>query len=381
MTKISTKKKEPLAIVLNHFGTASETFLMQLIEGLKEFFEIKIYVRLTINKASPWYEKFEVIHLPRKNSIPFLLYALKTPFVFKNQKSIREHYIKFRLNFMDGEKVYYPFLAMVSELAQYSHLFKQKKIYTSIRGTDITVTPYLKPACMNDYKKIQKDIYAIHYLSKDLEELTNSYKLQFPKPQVIHQGVNLDKWIRNKKLNKDKLRLITVGRLHYIKGLEFALVMAKEILDSQIDFELKIIGDGPDRDKLEFLCKSLGLSKHVHFLGKLHHDEMLAHYEESNVYIHTHLVNGLSNTMLEALAMDLKVVTFDSNMVSYQLPQLAEGIIEIPRYDIKKFGSVLTDLFKRGELGISQELKNLIQSEFSLEKHVLGFKDFFENDQ
>jgi len=60
-----------------------------------------------------------------------------------------------------------------------------------------------------------------------------------------------------------------VGRLVAEKGVTVLLQSAKELVDAGYSFRLKIIGDGPERSKLENMVNSLGLEGRVNFLGSL----------------------------------------------------------------------------------------------------------------
>jgi len=59
-------------------------------------------------------------------------------------------------------------------------------------------------------------------------------------------------------------RLITVATLTKVKGLDTLL----RALQDMKDFELLVVGDGPERISLERLAESLGLRDKVKFLGK-----------------------------------------------------------------------------------------------------------------
>jgi colanic acid/amylovoran biosynthesis glycosyltransferase len=370
-------KRQALCVVLNHFGTSSEVFIIQLLRELSETFDVKIYVRDQIDRSSPWLKLFHVENLPSRKSLQFFVYALKNFQLIKNLKDLRRLYFKFRLDFMNGEKIYYPFISMIKEYSEFPELFSHKLIFTSIRGTDLTVTPYLDESVVPKYQILSKHIYKVHFLSEDLNELANSYNLKFDKDQVIYQGVDLNKWNRLTPMPTHKLKLITIGRLHYIKGLEFLLLVADELNKRNIDFELNIVGDGSEHDKLKFLMRSLGLQEKVNFCGKLSPDEVKSVMEDSNVYIHTHLVNGLSNTMLEAISMKLKVVTFDSNIASYAIKELKDAIIEIPRYDISSFADALIALGMSREFEVDENVRAIISGNFSLKLQKQKFTDFF----
>lgn len=65
------------------------------------------------------------------------------------------------------------------------------------------------------------------------------------------------------------LRFAYVGRLVSEKGLPLLVQAAHRLRDQGHNFHLKLVGDGPEREKLEAAVKALGLRQHVAFTGFL----------------------------------------------------------------------------------------------------------------
>ena len=109
----------------------------------------------------------------------------------------------------------------------------------------------------------------------------------------------------------DPVRLVYIGRLHPQKGIDSAIravaLLRSEAPESAIEF--KLIGDGPERGHLEELVATLGVSDSVRFLGI--REDVSFDLEESDVFVLTSRVEGLSNALLEALAAGLPVVASD----------------------------------------------------------------------
>lgn len=70
-------------------------------------------------------------------------------------------------------------------------------------------------------------------------------------------------------IRHEELNLVTVARIDHEKRIEKVLDLADELRKTQIAFKWYIIGDGPERSKLEEKSKNLGLSSQVVFLGHL----------------------------------------------------------------------------------------------------------------
>lgn len=121
----------------------------------------------------------------------------------------------------------------------------------------------------------------------------------------IWNGINLDRF----KFQGPKPipTAISVARLSAVKDFP-TLVRAVPLVLAQVpDFRLRIVGDGPERAKLETLIDELSLRPHVELLGERHDvPDLLA---ESGFFVSSSLSEGISLTLLEAMAVGLPVVT------------------------------------------------------------------------
>jgi len=99
-------------------------------------------------------------------------------------------------------------------------------------------------------------------------------------------------------------RLITVATLTKVKGLDTLL----RALQDMKDFELLVVGDGPERISLERLAESLGLRDKVKFLGEVPHEEVWEHLFSSSIFVLPSLSEGMPRAMLEAMACGLFVI-------------------------------------------------------------------------
>lgn len=81
-----------------------------------------------------------------------------------------------------------------------------------------------------------------------------------------------------KRLTKP-LRVLFSGRLASEKRVDALLEAVKLVSDSGVSLELAIVGDGPERPRLEGLADELGISHCVKFYGALPFDENLTWYE------------------------------------------------------------------------------------------------------
>jgi len=98
-----------------------------------------------------------------------------------------------------------------------------------------------------------------------------------------------------------------IGRLSPEKGHKYLLEAIARIRHKGI--RLLIIGDGPLKDELEKLSNELGLNDTVTFCG--HSQNIRDYYEAINLLVLPSLKEGLPNVVLEAMVMNIPVISTD----------------------------------------------------------------------
>lgn len=78
--------------------------------------------------------------------------------------------------------------------------------------------------------------------------------------------------------------LLSVGRLVPRKGIDTVLQALPAIAAAVPDVEYRVVGQGPDRARLEALATSIGVADRVRFLGPLNQAELAAEYERCSVF-------------------------------------------------------------------------------------------------
>lgn len=131
-----------------------------------------------------------------------------------------------------------------------------------------------------------------------------------PSP-IIHRGLIFEKLGASisvsSRLEGDKVKLLSVGRLTKIKGFQNsiqAVISLPEELKDKIQY--LIIGDGEEYSHLKKLTKS---EKYIKMLGSLPREGTIKLMNESNIFIHASLPGGgLATTLLEAMASRCAVI-------------------------------------------------------------------------
>jgi glycosyltransferase involved in cell wall biosynthesis len=113
----------------------------------------------------------------------------------------------------------------------------------------------------------------------------------------------------------DSCKFLYAGVLERRKGLELALrAFARFIQNSKLKIQnqllptLTLLGKGPDRERLETLARSLGISEYVHFPGAVPQSEVAHHFAEADVFLFTSVRDASGGVNLEAMASGLPIL-------------------------------------------------------------------------
>jgi len=132
--------------------------------------------------------------------------------------------------------------------------------------------------------------------------------------KVIPMGVSLPVTITNSTIPSEKPRILFIGRLIEWKGVEILIRAMAVVIRKKPQAILSIVGDGPERYKLEYLAKDLGISQNVQFLGRVSDSALEELYSEASVFVlpsreHMGMVmEGLGMVLLEAMARGVPVI-------------------------------------------------------------------------
>ncbi|MFT0851533.1 glycosyltransferase family 4 protein [Achromobacter sp. F4_2707] len=106
-----------------------------------------------------------------------------------------------------------------------------------------------------------------------------------------------------------RFRLLAVGRLHRLKGFDVLLRAFSQLTEYFPNWDLVILGEGAEREVLQQQIEELNLAGRVSMPGRV--GNLADWYRESDLYVLSSRAEGLSNTLIEAMASGLPVVAFD----------------------------------------------------------------------
>lgn len=143
---------------------------------------------------------------------------------------------------------------------------------------------------------------------------------------MVYNGIKVDEFAHRTgtaRPHGTPFSIVQVGRLDTRhKGQDLTIEAVARVLAQGYDVSLDIIGQGPDRDKLERLIAARGLQDKVHMLGAKPQGHLQAHLCEYDLLVHPSRFEGFGLVMVEAMAAKVPVLVSD---VPAQLEVISHG--------------------------------------------------------
>ena len=188
---------------------------------------------------------------------------------------------------------------------------------------------------------------------------------------INHETICINNWWhpKLKKIqNKNNKYALAVGRLEKVKGFDLLIASWKNICAN-----LVIIGSGKERNKLNELIEQNNLSEKVKIIDAVKKEELLNYYRNASVLIISSRDEGGPRVALEALYLEIPVISTDVGHMSQILPKelLAE----------KNNQSALQDMLEKYVDNIhlynQKAIFNFVETEFSIEEKIQELNDAY----
>ena len=107
------------------------------------------------------------------------------------------------------------------------------------------------------------------------------------------------------------LRIVVTRNLERIYDVATAIRALAIVKTHERDAAMTVAGSGPERATLEALARELGVADAVRFTGRLDHSKLPELYREASVALNPSRVDNTPNSLLEALASGVPIVSTD----------------------------------------------------------------------
>ncbi|MDU8885462.1 glycosyltransferase family 4 protein [Yeosuana sp. MJ-SS3] len=384
-----------VGIVLSKTPTYSETFFLSKIRGLqKHGFVVSLYVQkedvsfklCNVVQAPRFYRKNKFLQILAIFQVIFRLlpFLIRLQNFIKLERKVDRSWHQILKNIYNNAHIltaeldwlHFGFATMALQSEHVAQVI-DAKMAVSLRGFDIDVYALQHPNC---YSLLWKQVDKVHSISNYLLDkaklLGLSNEISY---SIIRPAVDLLKFNPVNRVLSEPINFLTVGRLHWIKGLIYTLEALAILKVKGVKFNYTIIGSGPDYEPIVFAISQLGLTKEVRLLGKKTHKDTLGYFTISDIYIQYSISEGFCNAVLEAQGMGCLCVVSDGGALPENVIHRQTGWV-VPKRNPKLLANALQEVILLPEDVKGEYRKNATKrviEAFSLDLQQKTFREFY----
>lgn len=267
------------------------------------------YKQSIINKEWEQYDNVPVLYLPYRVGVPFI------PFHFHSwtytdaiMRAIDRVWKEFKFDMIHAHTSYLDGNAALTVSKKYNVPY----IITEHTGpfSILTEKPIVKQRTLNAIKQSNRVLAVSNSLEKEIKDYFNESE-DLSHIGVLYNGVSTDRFNTGNHLkNKtEKIQIIYVGYLEEVKNPINLIQAFSIVLEKLPNVELKIVGDGTLRTKVEEEIKRLNIQDHVNILGLKTREEVAKLMQEQcDVFVLPSISETFGVVLIEALASGKPVV-------------------------------------------------------------------------
>ncbi len=204
---------------------------------------------------------------------------------------------------------------------------------------------------------------------------------------LVENGVDLSIWQSPGDVSQSDtpgvLRMVYMGRLVDWKALDVSLKAVRLARDTGVDVSLEILGDGPERPKMEQQIAELELSRHITFHGFRTQAECAEILARADALLLNSLRECGGAVVLEAMSLGKPVIASDwGGPADYLDPTCGVLVHPTPRRSFAdRLAQAISDLAKdpQARYSMGEAGHHKIKREFDWEKKVDRILEIYQD--
>ena len=252
------------------------------------------------------------------------------------------------------------------------------KIVLSLRGSHINYSPYANYALTRNYNILFPKVDRMHAVSKKISFKAGKLGANRNKTDIIYSALDLDLLKTYKKNNYEPhtpFRFLSVGRFHWVKGYQYSISAFAKLKKIDRNIHYSIVTKNCISEEILFQIDELSLNNNIEIVYPDSQENVYKIMRESDCLILPSVQEGISNVVLESMAIGLPVISSDcggmKEIINYgrngfYFPvrdsiALEKLLLKVMNLGIKERGRII----RQGEEYINQNFNSkLIKSQF-----------------
>ena len=230
--------------------------------------------------------------------------------------------------------------------------------------------------------------------------LINDFNRQPDSVETLYIGVDAEKYDANKvesgvvreqlQIAETRPIILFPCRMHPQKRPFLMLEIAQQVRKEISNIAFVAVGDGPQLEELQKVCKEKQLEQTIYFAGRA--EDMLPYYKDADITLICSLKEGLALTAYESLSMEVPVVSSDVGGQKELIDDTVGKIIsleqdeesdldnrEFSAHEVQAYVDAIVDILQDKEryMQLSKNCRNRIEEAFSSEIMIHKLEQIF----
>lgn len=208
----------------------------------------------------------------------------------------------------------------------------------------------------------------------------NCNKIHGYKPIVIPLGIDINKFYKYNNTNdiysqlhiNNSMAILSVGRLVERKDYLYIIEAADIVLKENTNVNFFIIGEGPDRIKLQKKIDELKINNKIYLLGNISDDDLPKYYNGCDIFLHYPYIQQFEIVNIEAMACGKPIIGSDSGAAR---EVLGDAAILVQKRNIEELANAILKLIEDKDLMIKlsenalKRINNYYKWDYLIEKY------------
>jgi glycosyltransferase involved in cell wall biosynthesis len=172
--------------------------------------------------------------------------------------------------------------------------------------------------------------------------------------------------------------LVFAGRLDRQKGLAYLIEALALLAPRRLELTLRLFGGGPEEESLRSQAESLGVGDKVIFEGIREPGDVKDALERAAAVVQPSIAEGLSCSVLEAMAMECPIVTTDIP-ANRQLIVNGETGLLVPPREVQPLSDAVARVLDDpdGAMRMGREARRRVEEKYSMDAVATLYADLF----
>jgi glycosyltransferase involved in cell wall biosynthesis len=347
--------------IIPSFGFGGmEKVICSIINHTLHHYHHNILILNGDDRAFEWIQSDDIHHIKffkNKNSFRFLIQLYKE---IKNSSPD----LLMTYNWGGTDAIWIGKLAGVKHIIHHEHGFSLEESYkTSHKRNLIRFILYRMASCLVSVSlNLALSIKINYWLPESkIKIITNGIDTSYYSPNLEVRLL-----MRNElHFSDNDFVIVFSGRLDPVKNFNLLLEVFDYCHKSDENIKLLIVGDGPERSKIEQICREKNIYTHLIMVGQ--RADVLPYLRAGDVFLLTSLTEQMPLTILEAMSVGLPVIASDVGDIRTIIDDGKDGFLRNIHHGCEGFATAL--------LSLRQESNWQMMSRAARSKIVLAFQE------